>query len=75
MDKLCLPFDILLELLDQLVLPILLYGCEVWGFGDIAQTEMLYRKYIEILLGAANVAPNVAVYGEIGTIPIINLVK
>ena len=75
MHKLCLPIDILLELLDQLVLPILLYGCEVWGFGDTAQTEMLYRKYIEILLGAANVTPNVVVYGERGTIPIMNLVK
>ena len=27
--KLCLPVDISLELFDQLVLPVLLYGCEV----------------------------------------------
>ena len=30
-----LPIDILLELFDQLVLPILLYGSEVWGFEVI----------------------------------------
>ena len=32
---LCLPDDISLELFDQWVLPVLLYGCEVWGFGTI----------------------------------------
>ena len=27
-----LPIDLQLELFDSLVLPILLYGCEIWGF-------------------------------------------
>ena len=73
--KLCLPVDISLELFDQLVLPVLLYGCEVWGFGNITQIEILHRKYIKILLGIANFTPSIMVYGETGTMPIMNHVK
>jgi len=29
-----LPTDVMLELFDKTVLPIMLYGCEVWGFGN-----------------------------------------
>jgi hypothetical protein len=27
-----LPVDIQLELFDTMVLPVVIYGCEVWGF-------------------------------------------
>ena len=60
--KLCLPVDISLELFDQLVLPVLLYGCEVWGFGNIIQIEILHQKYIKLLLGIANFTSNIMVY-------------
>ena len=30
-----LPFDITLDLFDKMILPILLYGCEIWGFEDV----------------------------------------
>ena len=33
--KLGLDFDIQLQLFDSLILPILLYGCEVWGFKKL----------------------------------------
>ena len=32
--KLCLPIDVLLQLVDAMVAPILLYGSEVWGYED-----------------------------------------
>ena len=32
--KLCLPIDVLLQLYDAMVAPILLYGSEVWGYED-----------------------------------------
>ena len=32
-----LPVDLSLQLFDNLVLPVLLYGCEVWGYSDITQ--------------------------------------
>ncbi|MCP4163756.1 MAG: hypothetical protein GY760_27160, partial [Deltaproteobacteria bacterium] len=33
-EKFNLPIDIVLDLFDKLILPILLYGCEIWGFGN-----------------------------------------
>ena len=43
--QLNLPLDIQLELFDFLVLPILTYGCEVWGFENINLIEKLHLKY------------------------------
>ena len=70
-----LPFDISLELFDQLVLPVLMYGCEVWGFSDITTIEVLHRKFIKKLLGLKSHCPNVMVYGESGTLPISHHLK
>ena len=43
--KLNLPIDITLELFGQLVLPVLLYGCEIWGFSNISQIEIFYTHF------------------------------
>jgi hypothetical protein len=44
--KLSLPIDILLQLFDVMVAPILLYGAEVWGYekNDISETLHLLPK-------------------------------
>ena len=34
-----LPIDLQFDLFKKLVKPILLYGCEVWGFGNIDVLE------------------------------------
>ena len=70
--KLQLPVDLSLQLFDNLVLPVLLYGCEVWGYSDITQIEVLHRKFIKILLGINASTPNVMVYGESGHFPVLN---
>lgn len=67
-----LSVDIALELFDQLVLPVMLYGCEVWGYCDISELEILHRKYIKLLLGLYKCTPNVMVYGESGCVPVQN---
>ena len=38
-----LPFDIVLDLFDKMILPIL-YGCEIWGYEDLQQIEIFYKK-------------------------------
>ena len=73
--KLYLPVDISLELFDQLVLPVMLYGCEVWGYSDLKELDILHRKYIKMLLGLYKCTPNVMVYGESGCFPVLNHVK
>ena len=45
--QLNLLLDIQLELFDSLVLLILTYGCEVWGFENINLIEKLHLKYLK----------------------------
>ena len=40
-----------LELFDKLVLPILTYGCEVWGFHTAISIERVHLQFCKRLLG------------------------
>ena len=42
--RLKLPTDIMLKLFNSCVAPILLYGCEVWGYDN---TDIIEKKYIQ----------------------------
>ena len=64
--KLSLPPDLAIELFDRTVVPVLTYGCEVWGFEDCEKVEVLHRKFLKRLLGLSYTAPNHMVYGECG---------
>ena len=59
--KLGLDFDIQLQLFDSLILPILLYGCEVWGFKKIDMLERLHLQYCKILLNVKKCTPDAMV--------------
>ena len=39
--SLLLPTDIQIELFNKTIKPILLYGCEIWGFGDLRVLEQV----------------------------------
>ena len=69
-----LPVDIVLELFDQLVIPVMLYGSEGWCFSDITHIEVLYRKFLKELLGVNRCTTNAMVYGETGTMPVSKLI-
>ena len=69
--KFKLPVDMALQLFDQLVLPVLLYGSEVWCFTKIDQIEIVYRKCLKELLGVSKCTTNIMVYGETGTTPVL----
>ena len=62
-----LPIDIVCELFDVCVVPVLLYGCEVWGFEDLKDVEIFYRKFLRIILKSFKFTPNVMLYGETGS--------
>ena len=47
-EKYDLPFDIVLDLFDKMILPILLYGCEIWGFEDIEHIEVFIEKFVNM---------------------------
>ena len=40
--NLCIPVDLQLKLFDSIVLPILTYSCEVWGFENCAEIEQVH---------------------------------
>ena len=65
-SKLNLPIDIVCELFDRLVVPILLYGSEIWGFENINQIEVFYRNFLRRILGVSKYTTNCFLYGEVG---------
>ena len=42
-----IPTDLQLYLFDHVILPIALYGCEIWGFENLKITKLL-KIYIMI---------------------------
>ena len=53
-----LPVDIQLELFDTMVLPVVMYGCEVWGFEKNNIRESFCLQFYKILLGLKKSTPN-----------------
>ena len=70
--NLLLPPDIHLDLFDKMITSILLYGSEIWGYGNIEPLEIFYRKFIKRMLGIHQSTPNCIVYGEVGKKPLKN---
>ncbi|KAI3382690.1 hypothetical protein SNEBB_010922 [Seison nebaliae] len=65
-----LPVDLQLQLFDSMVLPILTYGCEVWGDNQIKEMEALHLKYLKHVLCVHKKSSNDVVYGDLGRFPI-----
>jgi hypothetical protein len=39
-----IPIDLQFKLFDTLILPILTYGCEIWGYENTKQLEKLHQQ-------------------------------
>ena len=64
-----------LDLFDKIVVPILLYGCEVWGIGKNDDIERVHLKFCKLLLRLKTSTPNFMVYGELGRYPLDICIK
>lgn len=73
--KLNLPIDLQLQLFDAMVLPILMYGCEIWGVGNNSIIESFCVKFYKTILGLKKSTPNCILYGELGRFPIEIFIK
>jgi hypothetical protein len=62
--------ECLLDLFDKIVKPILLYGCEEWGFSDNYVIEKNHLKYCKLILHLRQSTPNFMIYGELGRFPL-----
>ena len=70
-----LPIDILLELFDQLVLPILLYGSEIWGFDVLKDLEIFHMKFCKRILNVRKTNANCMVLCELGRLKLEKYVE
>ena len=59
-----------LELFDKVFKPILLYGCEIWGYGNNSVIERVHMKFCKLLLRVKKSTPDFMLYGELGRYPL-----
>ena len=65
-----LPIDMQIDLFDKMITPILLYGCEIWGFGSLDLIERVQLKFYKQILHLKKSTPSFMVYGELGAYPL-----
>ena len=59
-----------IDLFNKLIKPILLYGCEIWGIGNIDIIERVQLKFLKMILNLKKSTPSYMVYGETGSFPL-----
>ena len=52
-----------LNLLDKMVKPVLLYGCEIWSYGNCQIIERVHLKFCNFLLHMKTSKPSFMIYG------------
>lgn len=68
--NLSLPYDVQIDLFDKTIKPVLLYGCEVWGYGNCDIIERVHLKFLKIIFNLKKSTPSFMIYGELGITPI-----
>ena len=68
--RLQLDIDTQIHLFNSMVVPIMLYGSEIWGYSDLKLVKQLQLKFGKIILNAKKSTTNAMVLGELGTYPL-----
>ena len=68
--KLNLSIDTQIDMFDKMVTPILLYGCELWGFENVDIIERLHLRFCKLVLNLKKSTPNFMIYGELARYPL-----
>ena len=74
-NMLDLPIDITIDLFDSTILPILTYGCEIWGFQKYDIIQKLQMKFYKMVLKLRQSTPSFMILGEIGKYPVSVTIK
>ena len=64
--KYSLPVDLQFDLFDKMVMPVILYGCEIWGYTKLGTLETLHLKFCKLVLKLKSTTPDLMIYGETG---------
>ena len=62
--KLGLCIDIKLQPFDSLIVPICVYGCELWGYKNIELVEKLHLHYCKSILHVNKLTPTCTCRGS-----------
>ena len=65
-----IPIDLQLYLFDHVILPIALYGCEIWGFENSQIIENLHNDFLRQIINLRKSAPIYMLHAELGRHPI-----
>ena len=65
-----IPIDLQIELFNHTIMPILLYGCEVWGFQNIKLIENVQNQFLRSITKLRKSTPLYIIYAELGITPI-----
>ncbi len=65
-----IPVSVCFNLFDKMIVPILLYGAEVWGYTIRPDIENVHIKFCKYILGVSRNTSNCAVLGECGRKPL-----
>ncbi|KAL4233948.1 hypothetical protein ACF0H5_005603 [Mactra antiquata] len=70
-----LPLDCVLKLFDNTVVPVLLYACEIWGYGDLSSIEKVQTDFLKYILHVKKSTPHIMLYGDLGRFPLDITIK
>jgi hypothetical protein len=56
--NLCIPVDLQLKFFDNIVLPIRIYSCKVWGFENCAEIEKVHLRFCQKILNVRQTTSN-----------------
>ena len=69
-NNLQIPIDLQVQLFNHTILPILLYGCEVWGFHNINLIENVQNQLFRNITHVRKSTPLYMIYAELGVAPV-----
>ena len=69
-NNLHIPIDLQVQLFNHTILPILLYGCEIWGFHNTNLIENVQNQFLRSITKLRKSTPIYMVYAELGITPI-----
>ena len=70
-----LPLDLQIELFNRTILPILLYGCEIWGYQNTRIIENVQNQFLRSITNLKKSTPIYMLYAELGITPIDIYIK
>ena len=74
-QNLNLPLDLQLKLFDSTILPIITYGCEIWGYENLEMFERIHTKFLRSITKCRKSTPLYMLYGELGRYPLKITIK